>query len=672
MTFKQTISHWLLPTGFLILALISPGMIVVDLFFLPGRSGDWLDVASTTRMITAILVVVTFWLFTGALLIRRYQELIIRLFYVHGQVLALTMVYPLAHPSPWFDPPGLLKLSIAGFYFLAPLTLHLHITFPVKLGKSARRKWSLGLLYASTLICILMWLSGSLMFRKISELYTLLIFSLSIAVLIYAYLTRATPDERRRLRIIWFVPLSAMILVNSLYFVPGLYGWPVQLPVWLVGMLLLIVPVSYLSAITRQNLFGIDRFFNRTLVYIILTSGIFAVYLFPLIYLYNVLPGEWLVQALVSAALTLLIGWNFAWLRTRVERIVAHLFYGSWYDYPRVVESISAALSRCTERAHLSEVLSRQVPALMNLQPGYLLIGDSAEHQQETALMAQSFFYRFESEIPATWVVEPRRDGDQFTLNDHRIINTLGKQAEVALHNVLLIERLRSQLDEIQASRKALTQAQRQLLRSREEERARLARDLHDGPLQSLIGMNMQLGMLLAAITPANSEASTSRLTELRQEVRCLLDDLRAVCAELRPPMLDTLGLGAALRALGEEWSAQFGIEVELNLPTDSALRMLSDEVVVNLYRVVQETLTNIARHARASQVSLVLARDKNGIHLSIRDNGYGFSPPAALHDLIADNHFGLVGMQERVQLIGGKLNIASNPGQGTTVQINL
>jgi len=303
---------------------------------------------------------------------------------------------------------------------------------------------------------------------------------------------------------------------------------------------------------------------------------------------------------------------------------------------------------------------------------------------------ALSFPLIFQGQTRGLWTVGPRLDGDDFTPADRRILATLAREAEIALGNVLLVETLRDQLDELRASRESLAQAQRQLLRSREEERSRLARELHDGPIQALVGLNMQLGLLLGRTSPppAPSDGAlprsrssgegegriggevTDALTAMRGEVRELLAELRQVCAELRPPMLDTLGLGAALRGLAEEWSDEYGVAIRLDLPADASLRLLPGETTVNLYRIVQEALANVARHADASAVAIRLAWEGVHLVLLVEDNGCGFRVPAALHDLPAAGHFGLAGMAERASLIGGSLTVTSAPGQGTTVRI--
>jgi signal transduction histidine kinase len=268
----------------------------------------------------------------------------------------------------------------------------------------------------------------------------------------------------------------------------------------------------------------------------------------------------------------------------------------------------------------------------------------------------------FQGKVRALWTVGPRRDGEDFTASDRRILETLARQAQVALGNVLMVETLRRQLAEIRA-------IQHQLLRSREDERARLARDLHDGPIQALVGLNLQLGLLLSPVDGDNV-LPLEDLQAMRGEVRELLAELRQVCGELRPPMLDTLGLGAALRALADEWSAQCGVTVHLELAPDATLRPLPDEMAVNLYRVAQEALSNTARHAAAQRVAIQLAWEATRLTMTISDDGRGFVVPDAYHNLAAQGHFGLVGMQERVALIGGAWSVESTPGRGTTLRV--
>lgn len=303
----------------------------------------------------------------------------------------------------------------------------------------------------------------------------------------------------------------------------------------------------------------------------------------------------------------------------------------------------------------------------MQLQEGTLWIGDPGEQPPQQAHPFQlEWDLSFQGVRRGRWIVAPRRDGEGFSGDDRRILKTIASQAETALGNVLLIETLRRQLADIR-------QIQHQLLRSREDERARLARDLHDGPLQILVGVNLQLGILLASPAPIPSlpiDEGRELIQSLRGEVRTLLTELRLVCTELRPPMLDTLGLGAALRALAEEWTAQTSLDIHLDLPEDESLRGLPGEVAVNLYRVLQEALTNVARHAAARRVTLSLSWKAGQLELTVHDDGKGFTPPSMAHTLTTAGHFGLAGMRERIELIGGQLEVESSPGQGTTIHV--
>lgn len=445
-------------------------------------------------------------------------------------------------------------------------------------------------------------------------------------------------------------------------------GSPYRIPEWAAGLFLIIAPISYLYTTLQYNLFGIDRLINRTLVYSILSFGIFVVYLVPYIFLYKYLPDDWFMQLVFLFCMTLWVGWTFDWLRTRTQRLVDKVFYGGWYDFPVVVEMISDALAKSNTRDQISDVLTGQVSQLMRLNNSNLWINKPNSTFPSLISKKARFLHTFQTENPAQWTVDSHWDGDDLSVVDLRILHTLAQQAEIALNNIFLIERLRSQLNEIRDSREALAQTQHQMLRSREEERSRLARDLHDSPIQSLVGINIQLGLLINEKELGNSTLES--LKEMRAEVRQLSSELRQVCADLRPPMLDTLGLSAALCALIAEWSEFYEVETKLNLCPDSTLQALPEEAAVNMYRVAQEALVNIGKHAKAQNVDISLIWEECQLIMTIEDDGIGFEIPDTLYELTARNHFGLAGMRERVNLIGGELSLSSTTGKGTTVKV--
>jgi signal transduction histidine kinase len=619
--------------------------------------------------IVATVVALVFWGVACLLLWRRFHRQDVRLLFLLAQVFAVAAYLLLAHPAPWRGPPWMSRASIVCFHLAAPLLVHHTLTFPVSLGTPRTRRRGLSVLYVLAMVAMLGALSRNEAWIRLGVLYTTLEVILAVSILIHVYLRRATPDGRRRLRLIVIGNVLAATPNILFYLLPTIAGIDYRMPEWAMGLFLALAPLCYLYATIRHSLFGIDRLLNRTLVYALLSLGILALYLGPSVAIYRFLGGDPLTQMLLVAALTLVVGISFDWVRTRVQRLVDGLFYGGWYDYAAVVETISDALARSLDRRQLADILAHQVSELMQLDKGQLWIGAPGESPPPGALaLTLRYPLAFQGQVRGVWTVGRRRDGEDFTTSDRRIIETLAHQAEIALSNVLLVETLRRQLDEIRASRETLAQVQRQLLRSREDERGRLARDLHDGPVQVLVALNLQLGLVLPSA--GNDTPLESELRAMRGKVRGLLGELRQVCVELRPPMLDLLGLGAALRALAEDWADQSGVAVDLDLPPDAVLPALPGEVAVNLYRVAQEALSNTARHAEATVATIGLYSQDGLLVLSIRDDGRGFAVPATLHDLAARDHFGLVGIQERVRLIDGACAIKSEPGRGTIVEV--
>jgi signal transduction histidine kinase len=651
-----------------------------DQTFLLGieREGHKLSLAvapvRTTRvtngwLIFLVAAIPIFWGVSTLLLIRRFQQTPVRLLFLLCQI--FTLLAAISNPYPWPIPVWLLVLSTACFHLLLFFFLHLHLVFPVPVGTQSQRRWLLAITLGLGLTLTVFYLFQADLGMKLSNSYSVLVIVTIILIIVHVYRRRATASDRRRLRLIIFSTIAGMMPILFGLVLPNILGSRPLVSAWQLGPFLIGIPLTYLYATARHNLFGIDRLLNRTLVYIILSSCILALYVGPVLMLYRLLPDDPVLEMAVIAGLTMLVGVGFNWARAQAQRWVDRLFYGGWYDYPDVVETISAALARTIEREQLVDALTRQTPALMQLRDGQLWIG---EQNRPEALPPTSptnlptyqpdplqLPLVFQGQVRGLWSVGARSDGDDLSAADHRILRTLAHQAEIALGNVLLVETLRRRLSEIR-------EAQHQLLRSREDERARLARDLHDGPIQSLVGLNMQLGLLLTS--SAQDTPLAEELGAMRSEMRGLLAELRQVCAELRPPMLDTLGLGASIRALAEEWSTQNNIATHLDLLPDVALRSLPSHVSVNLYRVVQEALTNVARHAQASQVVIRMCQQGDSSALTIQDDGRGFKVPPVLHELTDQGHFGLTGMQERVSVIGGKLTLESVPDQGTVVRV--
>ena len=199
-----------------------------------------------------------------------------------------------------------------------------------------------------------------------------------------------------------------------------------------------------------------------------------------------------------------------------------------------------------------------------------------------------------------------------------------------------------------------------QILRAQEEERRRIARELHDEAAQSITSLLVRLRLLEQSQAP---ETARQRVRELRELTMRALEDVRRIALELRPSVLDDLGLVDALHVYADALNAAG--DTRVTLAADSLDGRLPADVELVFYRVAQEALTNVRRHAHAAGASVRLHRSRAEVVLEVEDEGVGFDPRRASP---AGTGLGLAGMRERMALIGGNLEVRSSPGHGTIV----
>ncbi len=197
------------------------------------------------------------------------------------------------------------------------------------------------------------------------------------------------------------------------------------------------------------------------------------------------------------------------------------------------------------------------------------------------------------------------------------------------------------------------------MLEAQERERQRISRELHDDLGQALTAHILSLQNLQNDL-PLDDEALRSRLSGLLANTAETLDKMRLIAQDLRPPMLDTLDLRAALKNYCVEFSAR--MHIPLDFESEQEIPTASDVHAITLYRFLQEALTNVARHARASKVWVELAVDGNDLSLTVQDNGAGFDKTAKADGI------GIIGLQERMTLVGGDLLINSAAERGTVI----
>jgi signal transduction histidine kinase len=264
--------------------------------------------------------------------------------------------------------------------------------------------------------------------------------------------------------------------------------------------------------------------------------------------------------------------------------------------------------------------------------------------------------------VPTRDIVGLRSDGTVFPIE-----STFSKS--VVDGHVQMTAVLRD-ASEKQKAEQGLLEANRQLRelsnslnKVREQERTRISRELHDDLGQQLTGLKLSLSWLGNRIKDGR-ETAAQNVDDMRYQLDGAIASVRRIAAELRPRVLDDLDFAEALAWQTQEFTRHSGLEVTLNLQAGA---MITDnELATAMFRIVQEALTNLVRHAQASQVSISLTEHEDMLVLSIRDNGVGFDSAQRRSGV------GLVGMRERCAAIGGVFDIVSELGEGTTVSVSV
>jgi signal transduction histidine kinase len=270
---------------------------------------------------------------------------------------------------------------------------------------------------------------------------------------------------------------------------------------------------------------------------------------------------------------------------------------------------------------------------------------------------------------PLIWALESYHTAQQQTEELRRAQASLQQSlnARDSL-NRQLVEKLSNQLVALDQLNAALQATQRRLITEREDERKALARELHDQIIQDMLGLIYRLEEVEGL---ANSSALQQNVGSIRHGIRNLVGELRQMCSDLRPPTIDHHGLSAAINSLASEWAERSDIQLQLEI--DPLLGRLPEMIELSVFRIVQEGLNNIRKHAAARHVRLSLQRTSStNLLVRLEDDGKGLSNPTDLASLSINKHFGLVGISERVALLGGSINIESSQGNGTILQVEI
>jgi signal transduction histidine kinase len=425
----------------------------------------------------------------------------------------------------------------------------------------------------------------------------------------------------------------------------------------LVYAAMLIIPLSIGIAVLRYHLYDIDLVINRTIVYAALTTCVVLLYVLVVGGLGALLQVQGsLIVSLIATGLAAVM---FQPLRDRLQRGVNRLIYDE-RDDPYAV------LSRLGERLESTLAPDAVLPAVTRtlreeLTLPYAEIQLRRKEGFETAAVAGepgknalSLPLVYGGETVGRLVVRPRTGDENFGPTERRLLEDLAHQIGASAHAALMTDEALRLSADLQRSRERLVEA-------REEERRRLRRDLHDGlgPQLSSQALTIDAALTLMRRDP---DAAEELLLELKTDAQDAVTDIRRLIYGLRPPALDDLGLLGALRESAAQYRAK-GLAVCVEAP--KSLPPLPAAVEVACYRIAQEALTNVARHATANACTIYLAiEDPDVLCVEVRDDGRGMPDPGESTSV----GVGLTSMRERATELGGSLVIEPLPDGGTRV----
>ncbi len=466
---------------------------------------------------------------------------------------------------------------------------------------------------------------------------------------VYRFRNVSTKMERQQTKwvlfgfAVWFV----YMLISSIpyYYLTALPAdaqqpwWsPVSELTWWLS--LNIVPITMAIAITRSRLWNIDVVINRTLVYGILTLSTMLLYIFVVGAFGNFLQiGD---NAFIAFLTTGFVAVLFQPLRDRLQRWINRLMYGERDDPVSVLSQLGAQLERTGSPEDALSSIVKTVSRVLKLPYVAIQLGEAGETAFSYGLKRADTLklpLSYQSKTSGYLVVAPRSPGEIFSASDLQLLENITHQAGAAAHAAKLTSDLRL--------------SRQRLITTREEERRRLRRDLHDGLGPTLASLTLKIDAIRNLMSQDPHKAQVL-LDELKSQTQGTIQDIRGLVYELRPPALDDLGLiGAINNFIGK----QSGHKTKLSLSAPEPMPQLPAATEVAVYRIVIEGLSNVLRHASATEAGASITLKDQQVVVEIQDDGVGIP-----EDFEAG--VGMTSMRERCEELGGTFEVLNHrPG---------
>jgi signal transduction histidine kinase len=497
---------------------------------------------------------------------------------------------------------------------------------------------------------------------------------LSIAAAFAALVVRYRAGGREiREQIKWVAFVAALALLAQVVAVIGLVACgcdnsPVATVAFtaVVFLVFLGMPAALAIAILKYRLYEIDVVINRAVVYTLLAAGLTVIYVGVVVGIGTIVGGRGSTLLTIAAAVSIAL--LFQPLRDRARRLANRLVYG---DRATPYQVLSDFAERMGGTYGVDDVVQRMASILAQGTGAtrvdvWLRVGaelrpaaswpSGVEAREPMGLRADSAFPAFEGvtravavqhhdEVLGALSLEKPRN-EPLTPTEDKLLQDLASQAGLVLRNVRLTAELRSTIDELRASRRRLVEAQ-------DEERRKIERNLHDGAQQQLVALTVQLGLLERQAEDPERVRTSANL--LKDALQAALEDLRALARGIYPPLLADQGLAAALEAQSRRAAVPTTIESD-------GIRRYAREIESAVYFCALEALQNVAKYAGATSAVVRLGERGGTLEFEIVDDGRGFDPSTTTYGT------GMQGMVDRLDAIGGTLEVSSEPGQGTRV----
>jgi signal transduction histidine kinase len=504
---------------------------------------------------------------------------------------------------------------------------------------------------------------------------TVWIISLTVAAAFFALVIRyRAGDREQRQQIKWVAFTAALtLLCNVVALVPlvacNCDTSPVTSSLLLVEAALILfgVPAALAIGILKYRLYDIDVIINRTVVYGLLAAALTIVYVGVVVGVGTLIGSRG--SSLLTIAAAVVIALLFQPLRHRAQRLANRMVYG---ERATPYQVLSDFAERMAGTYGLDDVLQRMASILAQgtgatrvdvwlrvgreLRPVAAWPSDAAVPTRITLLaddavpmftdVTRAVAVRHGDELFGALTLEKPRN-EPLTPTEDKLLQDLAAQAGLVLRNVRLTAELQANVDELRASRRRLVEAQ-------DEERRKIERNLHDGAQQQLVALTVQLGLLERL--SEDPERVRQMATQLQSGLRDALDDLRDLARGIYPPLLADKGLAVALEAQGRKAAVTTTIEPD-------GVGRYPREIEAAVYFCALEAMQNVAKYAEASSALVRLSEHEGVLEFEIIDDGLGFDPSRT------NLGSGLQGMADRLDAIGGELDVLSEPGAGTVVR---